>query len=194
MRHVILVRSFASSVLAVLLAGCVAPGSAIGTLSVRGHLAAESGQPLADREVQLILPAEYGLGGLDLVLNKPEDFGHADRSFSTRSDAAGNFRFDLGQTVYHMDVWLIPPLGGFPRRPPPPFVFLRFHQLSEYYAIETASGRYKVFELNGTEMALTESAVSQVAAHAEKDATAELRGTVAVIELLFRHHSSEQGE
>jgi hypothetical protein len=37
--------------------GCVAPGSSIGHVFIRGSLQVESGERLSDRDVQLILPA-----------------------------------------------------------------------------------------------------------------------------------------
>ncbi len=177
-------KSVAMATLATLCIGCVAPGSAIGNLSVRGRLATEAGESLPGREVELVLPAEYGLDGLELVLSKPEDFGHTDQRLSTTSDAGGNFRFDL-EIIYHMNFWLIPPLGGFPRQPPPPFILLRLRDLpNEYYAIQTWDGRYKVLSLEGAE--IPESSVSRIRAHAEEDPTAEVRGTAVVVEILTR--------
>ncbi len=79
-----------STVLFALLPGCVMPGSSIGHLSIRGSLQSSTGQPLPDREVQFLLPAEYGLGGLDLVFQKPEDFGHQDYSFTVTTNAEGS--------------------------------------------------------------------------------------------------------
>ena len=66
-----------SSLLVLFLSACVAPGSSMGRIAVSGQLIDPSGQAVADEEVQIVLPATYGLGGLDLVLNEPSDFGRA---------------------------------------------------------------------------------------------------------------------
>jgi hypothetical protein len=91
--------------------GCVFPGSSSGRIAVRGLLLDEAKQPLADREVQVILPAAYGLGAVDLVLNEPADFGKQDHVVTAVTDAKGEFFLDLGVHVYHRNVWLLPPLG-----------------------------------------------------------------------------------
>ena len=113
--------------------GCAAPGSAIGRIYAEGTLALDTGEPIAGRTVEMLLPATYGLGGLDLVMNEPDDFGHKDERFSTQTGPDGKFLFDLGERVYHMTFWLFPPLGGFPRDPPPPFMFLRVPDLGGEY-------------------------------------------------------------
>jgi hypothetical protein len=178
-----------SVVALVSLPGCVAPGSSIGHLSVRGSLQSATGEPLANREVELILPAAYGLGGLDVVLNDPEDFGHQDRSFTVTTDSAGEFSRDLGDHVYHAALWILPPLGAFPRHPPPPFLLVRVPSFpGEYYAVQTHDGKFKVFGIGGTELRLREAALSELSATSESGTTNDQRWTVGVIDLWFRAH------
>ena len=146
-------RSARRSLLALLLLvglqpGCIALGSSSGHLSVRGTLTSDQGQPLADEVLQLLLPAAYGLGGHEM--NQPEDFGQRDQEFTTSTGPNGKFAFDLGTHIYHINFWLIPPLGAFPRHPPAPFVLVRiFNMPGEYYAVQTRDGKFKVFTDDG---------------------------------------------
>ncbi len=85
-----------SCLLAAPLPGCVFPGSSFGHLSIRGSLELTTGEPLADREVRFVLPATYGLSGLDRLLGKTEDFGHQAHRFSVTKNHNGEFSLDLG--------------------------------------------------------------------------------------------------
>jgi hypothetical protein len=167
--------------------GCVAPGSSMGEVSVRGSLRSASGQRLPDREIQFILPAAYGLGGLDLVLNRPEDFGHQDQSFSTMTDANGEFSYELGTHIYHVGCWLLPPIGCFPKAPPPPFLLVRVPSIpGEYYAVQTQDGKFKVFALGGQELSLSEAQLAKLKADSESSSEEGTRSTVGTIDLRFR--------
>lgn len=168
--------------------GCVAPGSAIGHVSLRGSLESHSGEGLADRKIQFILPATYGLGGLDLVLHKPEDFGHHDHYFGTVTDANGQFSYDLGMHVYHADCWILPPVGCFPKAPPPPLVLMRVPSFpDEHYAIDTRKGQFKVFTVTRHERPLAEAALAELKAHAESLSKDGVRSTVGIINLRYHH-------
>jgi hypothetical protein len=167
--------------------GCVAPGSSIGHVFIRGSLQVESGERLSDRDVQLILPAAYGLDGLDLVLGEAEDFGHRDRSFSAITDADGRFTSDLGEHIYHIACWLLPPLGCFPKAPPPPFVLVRVPSCSaEYYAVQTDDGAFKVFTTGGREVPLAAATLAELTAESESSSADGRRSTTGVITLRFR--------
>jgi hypothetical protein len=163
---------------------CVAPGSSSGHLSVRGTLTSDRGQPLANEELRLLLPAAYGLGGLDLVMDKPEDFGHRDQVFTTTTGSNGEFFYDLGTRIYHMNFWLIPPLGGFPRHPPAPFVLVRITNMpDEYYAVQTHDGKFKVFTEDGDELALDRAGLSSLEASNESGSDENGRWTAGIIHL-----------
>lgn len=167
--------------------GCVAPGSSMGYVSVRGSLESISGQRLAGREIQFILPAAYGPGGLDLVLNEPEDFGHQDQSFSTTTDANGEFSYDLGSHIYHVSCWLLPPIGCFPKAPPPPLLLVRVSAIpDEYYAVQTQDGKFKVFSLGGKELAVSDSQLAELEADSESSAESGKRSTVGTTNLRLR--------
>ena len=166
--------------------GCAAPGSAIGHIFVEGSLSSSAGEPVAGRTVEMLLPATYGLGGLDLVMNEPDDFGHQDEEFSTKTGPDGSFRFDLGNRIYHMTFWLLPPLGGFPRNPPPPFMLVRIPDLGgEYVAVETATGRFKLFSKDGAELSLEESALAAVSASNFSDSLEDGRSTTGAVHLVL---------
>ena len=164
--------------------GCAAPGSAIGSLKIQGSLVSDSDNPIPNEEIEFMLPAAYGLGGLDLVMNSPEDFGHTDHRFKVTTDQDGNFEADLGERVYHMTFWLLPPLGGFPKRPPAPFLFVRFSENdTEYYAVQTHDGRFKIYNYSGKELPLSESELGGLSAFNIEGSHPEYRETVGVIKL-----------
>ena len=163
---------------------CVAPGSSSGHLSVRGTLTSDQGEPLASEELQLLLPAAYGLGGLDLANHTPEDFGHRDQVFTTTTGPNGEFFYDLGIRIYHVNAWLIPPLGGFPRHPPAPFVLVRFTGMpGEYYAVQTQNGKFKVFTDEGNELALDQARLSGLEASKESGSGENGPWTAGIIDL-----------
>lgn len=169
------------------LAGCAFPGSAVGRVSIRGSLTSDTGQPLRDREVQFILPAEYGMGGLDLVFSEPEEMGHEDHHFSVTTDARGEFSYDLGYHVYHIVIWILPPLGLFSSHPPPPpspFVVVRAPGLSgEYYTVDTNNGEYRVFSAEGSELSLEQARLSGLSTSSESGVDDDGVWTVGIIDL-----------
>ena len=166
---------------------CVAPGSSMGRVAVTGQLIDPSGQAVADEEVQIVLPATYGLGGLDLVLKEPSEFGRNDQLFELVTNAEGRFEQDLGVQVYHMSFWILPPLGGFPKRPPAPFVLLRFPERGEeIYAVETRNGQYQIVDSLGNSL---DTNSVPIIINGAKDANwdgEEIRGTRSEIDLQIR--------
>ena len=127
----------------VLLSGCVAPGSRITHIGLSGEFL----NPQNAMTIKAMLPKEYGLGGLDLVMNKPEDFGHTDQVIDI-DVIDSKFSYEFPPMVTHISFWILPPLGGFPRNPPAPFYFIRFSNVpDETYliGIDKNDFRYKVF-------------------------------------------------
>lgn len=128
----------------VVLSGCAAPGSTIGRVGLSGTLA--GAEELISIEVTL--PRTYGLGGLDLVLNRPEDFGNRDQTV-TLPVKGGTFSYEFPPVVYHVTVWLLPPLGAFPKQPPEPVYQVSFSDApNEVYLIGIDRGafRYEALE------------------------------------------------
>lgn len=171
-----------------ILTGCVAPGSARGHVFLRGSLELDDGQPLPDRQVNIMVPAEYGLGGFDLRFGgKPEDFGRQDEKFSVVTDESGKFALDLGDRHYHVSVWFLPPLGAFPRNPPRPFLLLRIPSFpGERYAVLTGNGQFKIFGKGEEEIPLSQAHLSALSARSESGKTDGKRGTVGIVNLRFR--------
>lgn len=171
----------------VLIQGCVAPGSAIGNLKIQGEIYTNLGSPISGRELEFILPASYGLGGLDLVLNKPEDFGHKDQRFTVITDHEGKFEYDFGPQGYHMGCWLLPPVGCFPKRPPAPFLLVRFPEnLNEYYAIQIWDGQFNIYTFTGEEVKLADSQLEAFTAYDIAGENPDWPETIGVIELKIK--------
>lgn len=130
---------------AVLLSSCAAPGSAIGRVAFSGTvLSSGSTEPVS---LEATLPKHYGLGGLDLVMNSPEDFGHKDQTV-TIAVRDGAFSFQFPPVVYHVAFWLLPPLGAFPKQPPGPAYFVRFSDTPEevyLVGLDRGAFKYQVF-------------------------------------------------
>lgn len=129
-------RQLAAFLLAVLvlLSGCAVPGSSMGIVSLSGRIDSDRREegPL---QVRIVLPGEYGLGGPDRYFGDPEDYGHEDKVAVREVDAAGEFSV-THEVVYHMACLLLPPLGPFPRNPPPPVYLLGFSDSrDEFYAV-----------------------------------------------------------
>jgi hypothetical protein len=131
--------------IAALLTSCAAPGSAIGRVAFSGIVV--SGGSAAPVSLEATLPKHYGLGGLDLVMNTPEDFGHKDQTV-TIEVKDGAFSFQFPPIVYHVAFWLLPPLGAFPKQPPEPAYFVRFSDTPEeiyLVGLDRGTFRYQVF-------------------------------------------------
>ena len=108
--------------LALLLSACAAPGSKIGRIALSGTV---SESPSDSLSLEVTLPKHYGLGGLDLIMSSPEDFGHKDQTVQVEV-VEGRFSFQFPPLAYHATFWLLPPLGAFPKQPPEPAYFVRF--------------------------------------------------------------------
>ena len=180
------VRTATIIVVAGFTSACLAPGSALGQVSLEGTAEWVGGQPIPDQELEFILPAAYGLGGLDLILNTPEDFGREHFRFSTMTNEHGEFSYDLGNRVYHVTCWLLPPVGCFPRTPPPPYLLVRVPGLDdEYYAINTYDGKFKIYTADGKERTVDSAALAELFAHYETDTGGDRPHTVGVLDLQF---------
>ena len=169
------------------LSGCVAPGSSIGRVSVAGELVAADGAPIANESIEIVLPAAYGLGGVDRYFGDAENYGHKTETFRLATGPDGTFEALLGERVYHISYWLLPPIGGFPRRPPPPFIILQLPDRgSESYAIQTWNGEYKAFDSNGTELSLDETAIVQLQSEIIEWDSEQAAGTRADLLLVIK--------
>jgi len=168
---------------------CVSDGSNVAELVIRGRVLTESGAPVANEQVNVLLPAEYGLGGLDgfdRAVKLPGDISHADTKLMATTDAEGVFELALGAQLYHVNVWLLPPLGALPTRPPAPFLLVQLARAAdEYYAVQTSSGAFRVFGEDGQERPAEECALSRLEAWSEPEAAGSPAGTIAHVELIM---------
>lgn len=131
-----IVRITAIILLSALGAGCAAPGSGRVQVSIKGQLLDATHKPLSGQQVDLMLPKEYGLAGLDAVWGKPEDYGHLDQKTTVTTDSDGVFTHTFAPVSYSMLFWFIPPLGPIPKAPPDPYVFLHFPpNANEYWSV-----------------------------------------------------------
>ena len=132
--------------LAALAVSCALPGSAMGTLQVRGDFPKAESKPSA---ILVTLPASYGLGSSDQIMGDPGMFGHEDKSWKLEPDENGRFSITNIETIYHVTVCLLPPLGAFPEHPPLPFFVIRFPENDrEVYLIEPseAGPTYRIMD------------------------------------------------
>jgi hypothetical protein len=114
---------------------CALPGSRIGYFRINGEIADAPVGGEAFR-VRIVLPKEYGLGGLDGYFGEPEDYGHEDMIVYAEPDAEGRFSV-THESLSHMSVLLIPPLGIIPRKPPLPTYLLGFSNVrDEIYVVQ----------------------------------------------------------
>lgn len=178
---------FAFLFLVALLTGCSLPASAHGHLTLRGSVASDAGAPLAGRQVEIVLPGEYGMNSWDLRHGvTPEQLARHDLPFGAVTDDQGEFAIDLGDRRYPAAFFYLPPLGRFPRNPPPPFFFMRVPSFpDERYAVETGAKWFRVFGTGEAEIPLSQAHLAALTASSEPDKAAGKRGTVGVVNLRF---------
>lgn len=75
--------------------------------------------------IEVTLPKNYGLGGLDRAFGESEDYGSKNVTV-TVPVSAGTFAIEFPPVAYHITFWLLPPLGAFPRHPPSPVYVASF--------------------------------------------------------------------
>jgi hypothetical protein len=178
---------FAFLFLVALLTGCSLPASAHGHLTLRGSVASDAGAPLPGRQVEIILPGEYGMGGRDRRHGvTAEQLARHDEPFGAVTDDKGEFSIDLGDRRYQAALFYLPPLGRFPRNPPSPFLFMRVPSFpDERYAVETGAKWFRVFGTGEEEISLAQAHLAALTASSGPDKTPGKRGTVGVVDLRF---------
>lgn len=155
---------------------------------IEGVVKLESGQPLVNREVQIILSADYGLGGMDLAFGEPSDDGHQDEQVSAYTDADGVFSVDLGSRVHHATFWIVPPLGFLFSGPPPPLVLCRLPDFpQEYYAITAGEDDFLVINESEGVIPIEGAKLHSItSSHSVRDGD-DLKQSVGFINLVFRN-------
>src|SRR5690606_34300867 len=120
-----------------------------GTVFIKGQLLDSTDAALAHKPIRLAIPAGYGLGRLDHYFGHPEDYGSRHQIWEATTAGDGSFEVTYGEFVYHVSVWLLPPRGAFPHRPPPPPLYAMLPDAPEEgYLIWFREGavQYEVFD------------------------------------------------
>jgi hypothetical protein len=131
-----------------LLNSCAAPGSAFARHSVHGKIVDSHGRGVSGKQVELVLPASYGMGGLDAMTGQPEDHGHRNQHATVITDRHGEFSHEFS-SVYHITFFLLPPLGAFPRQPPKPFYGIRVAPRTYFVGFNDDHFDYRVIPSSG---------------------------------------------
>ena len=123
MKNISFKLSFCFTLLA-LLTSCSLPNSKLTNISINGLLIDNNGQAIANKLVEVTLPASYGLKEIDKELNYASN--RTDSSAKIRTDATGNFNYTFNKVHYNTALWFLPPLGNFPKQPPAPSFLIKF--------------------------------------------------------------------
>lgn len=105
-----------------LLVSCVAPGTGHGHLGLTVNVTGDRDPP---EQIKAILPASYGLSGLDKAFGSTEDYGQ-ERTIRKTAFIDTQARIKFPRVNYHTTVFIFPPLGADPAHPPPPYFRIRF--------------------------------------------------------------------
>jgi hypothetical protein len=104
---------------------CSLPNSKLTTISVSGRLVSKTGQPVSNQPIEVTLPASYGLSEIDAEYSSPESLGRETRRAIVRTDSMGSFTHSFTEVPYSTALWILPPLGNFPKTPPQPQFLMR---------------------------------------------------------------------
>jgi hypothetical protein len=127
---------------------CGAPGSRYTRLAIYGHIN-NNDVPNKIQEIEVILPAQYGLTGFDAKVGKQELYGHNKQDTIVFPDAQGNFEHQFKPVVFSAVFMIIPPLGFLPKYGPQPFFGIKSDRNSPYIyiiAFHRKQFEYKVFD------------------------------------------------
>lgn len=146
--------------------------------------------------LELILPASYGLNDIDQNHGKPEDYGHSPQRINLSTDALGSFTHSFTPVSYSRALWIIPPLGSFPRKPPAPLFYLRLlNTPEEYYAIlvEETQVTYTLYQgILGEPKLKHQTKPAEITATLHKNRRGELRGWIANLTLQLTPSSARE--
>lgn len=116
---------------------CSLPNSKMTTISVSGRLMNQSGQPIPQKPIELTLPSTYGLSEIDTEYSSPESLGRETRRVVVETDSMGSFNYSFREVPYSTALWILPPLGNFPKSPPQPQFLMRvMDHPNDIYSLE----------------------------------------------------------
>ena len=131
--------------------GCAAPGSSLTRVHVSGRLAKPNGDAVPNERVKLVLPAAYGLEGLDAKFGRPGWYGHSDQEALISTDETGSFEYLFDPVSYSIVYFLVPPIGARPKYPPAPYLLVSVPSAmaTDAYVVAFPDGefRYRVIDL-----------------------------------------------
>jgi len=139
-----------------LLSGCASGGSAVTQAAISGRIVDAQGHGIVGQQVEVMLPAAYGLAGSEAAWGNPADYDQRTQRTTLQTDADGRFAYIFSPTTYSTRHWIFPPLGTFPRQPPRPFVAMRIasrspdiiiagmdHDHFDYRVWDHATGKFR---------------------------------------------------
>lgn len=164
------------------------PGSSgVNDVIIRGRIITDDGHPLAQEDVEILLPEAYGLAPSEMA--EPARFGNETRLAKAVTDQNGEFSCSLGPIVYHVDNYYIPFHIRVPARAPALGFLIRLPRISsDYYAIRARQGSYKTISEDGCETHVGATPLVSLTAHEElSDEHADWRDTFigAMVELRY---------
>jgi hypothetical protein len=132
------------------LLGCAIPSSSLTTVSLSGRLLDPQGLPVSGKNVELVLPAEYGLNEIDLEQGNAKSYGHKDQYARVSTDSLGSFSHTFSAVEYSSRFWLLPPLGSLLSTAPEPMFYIKLPDTdATYYSVlvkeaDTVYGVYQI--------------------------------------------------
>lgn len=161
------------------------PGSsAVDDVIVRGRLTTDDGRPIANEQVDLLLPASYGLSGSEA--REPARYGAETSRSQVTTDSNGEFFLSFGTWVYHVDNFYIPVHIRVPKRAPALHFFMRVPRVSpEYYAIRAREGTYEVYEEQGGVLSEGPTPLASLVVREELEGEPRVTQISAIVELTY---------
>ena len=105
------------------LSGCVAPGSGLGRYKVKVKVQGPDGKGIKGKKVKMLIPEGQGLSAIEKMMGPL--FPHEkEQKGLYATDNNGEFVHEFDQ-VFHASVFLIPPIGAFPKKAPPVNLILK---------------------------------------------------------------------
>lgn len=119
-----------------LLCSCSVPNSKLASVSINARIVDANDNPVANKKLEITLPASYGMKEIDLEYSEPEEIGKVEKSAIVKTDLSGNFSYTFPDVTYNTAYWFFPPLGNFPKEPPrPAFVIKMMDTANAVYSI-----------------------------------------------------------
>ncbi len=132
-----------------LMSACALPGSSATHVSIAGELLGPQGEPIPGQQIEIILPAEYGLSDIDLSHGTPEEYHHHAQRALVTTDALGSFAHSFAPVTYSTRFWLLPPAGSFFKEPPEPGFFVRLlPNADEFYSVVVKKNNETIFAIH----------------------------------------------